>query len=142
MSKPHDGKCLLAWMREQGLTEYGSIVSQDTVRGVIGIEMPDVASKRVFDGLALRELSATDYVRNVLLGEGKYLAQDRGEYRILLPSQNHEQVERYMSNADSKLKRALKLVRNMPQVDIHGPPDNLRARLLMKREGIKDFRDS
>lgn len=137
MSRAQDGKCLLEWMREHKLDEYGSVVPQYRVQELLGMDVPKVADKRTFDALALRELSATDYVRNVLLGEGKYLAFSHGEYRILLPSENANQVESYMGQADSKLKRALKLLRNTPPLDVAEPPSNMAARILMKRESIK-----
>ena len=139
MSRAQDGKCLLAWMRQHGLDDYGAFFPAYRVRQVLGIEMPDVADRKTFDQLALQELSAVDYCRNVLLGEGKYLAQHQGDYRILLPSENVRQVELYMGSADNKLRRAMKLLRNTPSPDapLGQPPGNVAARILMKREAIK-----
>jgi hypothetical protein len=130
------GKCLLEWMRSRGLDEFGSVVLGGTVREVIGVSYPETATKSQFDSLALTELAAVDYVRNILLGEGKYLGQQGGDYRILLSSENARQVHLYMSHADKKLKRALKLSRNTPQTD-GAAHDNTAARILMKREAIK-----
>jgi len=70
------------------------------------------------------------------LGDGKYLAGDRGGYRILLPSENSKQVETYMRSADKKLNRALKLTRNTPKLDTV-KQDNSAARIMMKRESIR-----
>ena len=137
--RKHDGKCLLAWLRQEGLTEYGSVFRGESVREVIGLVMPEVGTKKDFDSVALRELSAVDYCRSTLLGEGKYLAQHQGDYRILLPSENGRQIEQYISNADSKLRRALKLSRNSPAMD-GGTLDQTSARILMKREGLKRHR--
>ena len=137
--RKHDGKCLLEWLRQEGLTEYGSVFLGDSVRGVIGLVMPEFGTKKEFDQVALRELSAIDYCRNTLLGEGKYLSQVQGDYRILLPSENARQIEQYISNADSKLRRALKLSRNSPAMD-GGVLDQTSARILMKREGLKRHR--
>jgi hypothetical protein len=130
-------KHLLQVLRERGLVEYGQTFTGDFVRDILGLQMPEVASKQTFDRIALTELAAVDYCRNVLLGEGKYLGQDGGGYRILLPSENAAQVERYVRNADGKLKRALKLSRNSPPLDT-GPFDSQAARIMMKREGLKD----
>lgn len=132
----HPGKDLLSWLRARRLDEYGSVIMGDDVRVVIGLEYPETASKAVFDSLGLKELSAVDYVRNVLLSEGKYLSAQAGDYRILLPSENARQVDLYMSHADNKLKRAQKLMRNTPPIDT-AAPDNTDVRILMKRESIK-----
>jgi len=137
--RKHDGKCLLEWLRQEELTEYGSVFLGESVRDVIGLVMPEFGTKKEFDHVALRELSAVDYCRNVLLGEGKYLAQDQGDYRILLPSENARQIEQYIGNADNKLRRALKLSRNSPAID-GGVLDQTSARILMKREGLRRHR--
>jgi hypothetical protein len=137
--RKHDGKCLLEWLRQEELTEYGSVFLGESVREVIGLVMPKFGTKKEFDQVALRELSAIDYCRNTLLGEGKYLSQVQGDYRILLPSENARQIEQYISNADSKLRRALKLSRNSPAMD-GGTLDQTSARILMKREGLKRHR--
>ena len=135
------GKGLLEWMRQRGLDEFGSVMLGAQVRAVIGIDYPQTATKAEFDGLALAELAAVDYVRNILLGEGKYLGQQAGDYRILLPSENARQVHLYMAHADKKLKRALKLSRNTPKTDeVAQNIDNTTARILMKREAIKSRR--
>ena len=136
-SAKNRGKCLLAWVRASGLDEFGSVMIGDQVRAVIGIDYPETGSRQTFDSLALAELAAVDYVRNILLGEGKYLAQQNGDYRILLPSENARQVHQYMSHADKKLKRALKLSRNTPATDAQDNRDNTNARILLKRDAIK-----
>lgn len=127
---------LLEVLKNAGLLEYGSVIQASLVRETIGIVYPDVAHKEEFDTLALAELSAVDYVRNHLLNDGKYLAQHRGDYRILLPSQNARQTENYMRSADNKLKRAIKLSRNTPRGD-YPSPDAHTARAMLKRETIK-----
>lgn len=137
LSSKGRGKCLLQWMRDRGLDEYGSVMLGDQVRAVIGVEYPETGTRSQFDSLSLAELAAVDYVRNILLGEGKYLGQQNGDYRILLPSENARQVLQYMSQADKKLKRALKLSRNSPVTDDQDHRDNTNARILMKREAIK-----
>ena len=129
-------KELFAELEERGLLEYGSVISGAIVRRIIGVQMPEIGTKREFDDVALAELSAVDYVRNILLGRGKYLTGSGGNYRILLPSENKRQVDIYMSQADNKLRRALKLSKNMPSVvNRH---DNTSARIMMKRESIRE----
>lgn len=129
------GKCLLEYMRANSLDGFGAEIPADEVRAVLGLEMPEVGTKREFDAIALQELAAVDYVRSIMLSEGKYIAMRDGGYRILLPSENARQVEAYMQSADKKLRRALKLTRNTPGND-NSRPDNMAARILMKRESI------
>ena len=131
-------KELYADLDGRGLLEFGEHISGELVREILGLEYPEVATKKEFDKLALIELQAVDYVRNILLGHGKYLSGVGGDYRILLPSENLRQVEQYMGQADNKLKRALKLSRNSPKLDTR-KPSNLDARITMKRESIRAF---
>ena len=131
MSKP-----LYETLKSVGLLEYGAVISGELVRDILGLQMPEYGTKKQFDEIALAELGAIDYVRNILLGEGKYITSNNGDYRVLLPSENKRQVDLYMGQADKKLRRALKLSRNMPAVD-SCRPDNTSARIMLKRESIR-----
>lgn len=126
---------LLVALTECGLTEYGSDIPTALVHEVLGIEVPAYAAKAVYDRLAMIELAAIDYCRNVLLGQGKYLAGTRTGYRILLPSENCGQIDSYMSSADRKLSRALKLSRNSVVDTI--VYDQIEARIMLKRSGAR-----
>jgi len=137
-----DGKCLLDVMEKRGLVEFGAEISAELVRDTIGLVVPELGTKSQFDALALRELAAIDYVRNILLGRGMYLTFSFGTYRILLPSENMTQVESYISSADKKLSRALKLSRNSPkEVDMASRNHQTSARIMMKRESIREHRN-
>lgn len=136
MSKRDMHRELFTELSNMGLLEFGSVITTDIVHEILCIEVPTVASKSVYDRLALLELSAIDYVRNILLGQGKYLTGTSSGYRILLPSENAAQVEQYIASADRKLSRALKLSRNSPVGD-NSMPDQTEARILMKRAGVK-----
>ena len=129
-------KNLYTWLYENGRIEYGTVIKGDDIRTFLEISYPPVATKKEFDQLSLIELGAVDYVRNILLGQGMYLAQQNGDYRILLPSENTRQVELYVSSADKKLNRALKLSRNTPR-----PPGHtncqMESRILMKKDGMR-----
>ena len=127
---------LLALLKSMNLLEYGSVIHGSLVRETLGLVYPEVAHKEEFDRLALFELSAIDYVRNHLLNQGKYLAQQKGDYMILLPSQNAKQTENYMRNADNKLRKAIKLSRNTPKGD-YPSPDASTVKAMLKRESIK-----
>lgn len=128
-------KALYESLKLRGLLDYGCVIKGDDVREILGIEYPEYGTKKDFDEVSLAELGAVDYVRNILLGEGKYLGSHQGDYRVLLPSENKRQVDIYMNQADRKLRRALKLSRSMPSSDHRH--DNTTARLVMKRESIR-----
>lgn len=136
MSKRDAHRDLLTELGARGLLEYGSVIDTTTVHNILGIVMPMVASKAEFDRIAMQELAAIDYCRNVLLGQGKYLMGTNTGYRILLPSENKSQIDAYMSSADRKLSRALKLSRNSPS-EADTQPDQTAARILMKRSGMR-----
>lgn len=125
-------KELLTALRGRGLLEYGSVIKGEEVRDILGIEYPEVGTKKDFDEVALAELGAVDYVRNILLGEGKFIASHQGDYRILLPSENKRQVDAYMQQADRKLRRARKLSSNTPPAESYTPSANHDVRLAMK----------
>lgn len=100
---------LLSAMTEHGLLDYGSFIPTELVHQALGLVVPEVGTRAEFEAVALRELSAIDDVRGVLLDKGKYLAGCKGGYRILLPSENASQIENYMKSADRKLRRAQRL---------------------------------
>lgn len=139
MSRKDAHRELYAELSTRGLLDYGAVIPSSVVRGTLGLEFPNIGTKSEFDRLSLLELAAIDYVRNVLLGQGRYIAGTTTGYRVLLPSENAGQIEQYMSAADKKLSRALKLSRNSP-VRPGETPDQTEARILMKREGARSFR--
>lgn len=126
---------LLAMLDDAGLLEYGCTFPAAMVREHLGIECPAIGTRQQFNDAALAELSAIDYVRNVLLGRGKYITSDGDTYRVLLPSENQAQIERYISSADHKLRRAQKLSRNTPRAA--STADHTDARIYMKRESVR-----
>lgn len=138
MSKRDAAKELFHALQEAKLLEFGSVIPTELVHQILGIDMPAFGSKSDFDKIALIELSAIDYVRNLLLGQGKYLTGTPSGYRVLLPSENAAQVENYIASADKKLSRALKLSRNTPALAAQ-MPDQTEARILMKRSGMKQY---
>lgn len=138
MSKRDAHRDLLQGLQERGLLEFGSVIPGELVHQLLDIQMPEVAPKAEFDRLAMVELAAIDYCRNVLLGQGKYLTGTRTGYRVLLPSENKGQIDAYMSSADRKLSRALKLSRNTPQAASTVAADQTEARILMKRQGMRN----
>ena len=119
------------------MLEYGSVIPGELVRECLGIEYPEYGTKQDFDSVSLQELSAIDYVRSALLSEGKYLASNNGNYRVLLPSENKQQIDAYVSQADRKLRRALKLSRNTPAFADKVIADQSYARIVMKRESLR-----
>lgn len=122
-------------LNTEGLFDYGAVIDRTAVHELLGINAPEVATKAVFDRIAMVELQAMDYCRNILLGHGKYLAGTPSGYRVLLPSENKTQVDAYMESADRKLERALKLSRNSPSAS--NLPDQTEARIMMRRKGYR-----
>jgi hypothetical protein len=139
MSNKSAQKDLLAVLREMKLTEYGEFIPASLVQEILEIEMPATASRSEFAKLEIVEMAAIDYCRGHLINEGKYIKQVPNGYRVLLPSENLGQIESYMSSADRKLSRALKLSRNTPRESAQ-IPDQTEARILMKMSGKR--RDS
>jgi len=142
-------KELLEELINEGLIEFGSVIPAKRIQEIMGlVPPPDVVLRKmrfdelrkVVNGLALAELTVVDYIRNVLLGRGMYLTNEKGDYRILLPSENKRQVELYMASADRKLARALKLSRNSPRDDSGANMNELSVRAMMKRENIRSSR--
>lgn len=134
MSNRETHRDLYDYLKAEGLLEYGSVIPSSLVHDLLGLEVPAIGTKAQFDRLSLIELAAMDYVRNMLLNSGKYLTGTPSGYRILLPSENAAQVEQYISSADKKLNRALKLCRNTPR-SADEMPDQIEARILMKQSG-------
>ena len=134
------GKTLLEFMRDNKYDGYGSVVPAETMRLAAGIFYPKKATKKVFDAIALQELGAIDYVRNILINEGKYLAKSHDNYRIFLPSENAGAVAAYMDAADNKMKRAHRLAKNTPSTETF-IPSNLTTRLMMKQESLIEDRE-
>lgn len=123
---------------------YGAVISGAEVRARLGVVYPEIhegdsvmALKRQLDACSLQEMGAMDYVRNILLGRGMYLAQKGGDYYILLPSENAAQIDSYMRVADKKLRRALKLSKSSPRVEGEDPGCQVQARIMMKQKGLR-----
>jgi hypothetical protein len=130
---------LFAALKAAGLLEWGAVIPREFVHEALGLEFPRVGTKAEFDKLALAELSAIDYVREALLNQGKYIAGTPSGYRVLLPSENQDQINLYISAADRKLKRAMKLNRSTPAL-VGASPDQTEARILMKQAGMNPRR--
>lgn len=130
------GRDLFSLLSDRGLLEYGSLIPAEMIRKFLDIEVPTVGTKQQFNEAALMELKAVDYVRNSLLDHGKYVASTGDSYRILLPSENAHQCEKYISAATKKLNRSLKLSRNTPAGD-HPGTDQQTVRAIMRKEGIR-----
>jgi hypothetical protein len=133
MSKRGAFKDLLRTLADAGLLEFGSVIPRDVVHQALGIAMPAIGTRAQFEELALMELAAIDYCRSHLLDVGKYLAGTGTGYRVLLPSENQKQIELYMSSADKKLGRALKLSKNSPATAALNH-NQVEARIHMKRQ--------
>ena len=127
---------LFTFLKDKGLLEYGSVIRGDIIRKELEIKLPERGTKQEFSNAALAELKAVDYIRNILLGQGKYLASTADSYRILLASENEVQCEKYTEAAIKKLKRSLKLSQNTPAGD-HPRPDRQTMRAQLQLSSIR-----
>jgi len=129
---------IIQMMRNAGLLDYGAVISGNEFRELFHIEMPDTGTKKEFEAVSLEELTYAGFIKDVLLNEGKYFKSERDDYRVILPSENHGQIIAYMSQADKKLKRGIKLNKNTPTE--YKVTDNDHARMVIKRESIREHR--
>jgi len=128
-------KDLYNHLNEQGKLEYGSFVSELEIHEFLGLVYPEHGTRAQYKALDLTMLAVTDYIKSILLGEGKAFVSSQGDYRVLLPSENAKYIEKYMRAADKKLKRALKLSRNQPLGDV--VQDNKSVKIMLKQEALK-----
>ena len=105
---------VLETLHEKGLLEYGATFSADYFRGLCGIVVPDRGTRQEFNQVALAELAAIDFIRNVLIEKGRYIKSDNNAYRVLLPSENTKQANLMRESAKRKLSKAKKLEQNTP----------------------------
>ncbi len=135
-----DKRNIIQQMRHAGLLDHGAVFSGSEFREIFKLTMPKTGTKAEFDVITLEELSYAGFIKDILLNEGKYLKSERGDYRVLLPSENQQQIIAYMSQADKKLKRGIKLNKNTPTEFKVNHQDE--ARMIIKRESIKDHRSA
>ena len=124
-------------MRSNGMLKYGEFIPGDEFRELFGIETINTGTLEEFRAMEVAEMSCSGFIRDMLLDEGKYLKSEKNGYRILLPSENAQQVMAYMKHADNKLKRGLKLNKNTPSE--HRIPSEDEVRMTMKKESKTRF---
>jgi len=126
-----------AMLDEMGLLQYGAHIPANIFRQAFDIEeIEEPATREEFRRQELQELAASDWLRNRLLNDGKYLKGTDDGYRILLPSENATQVLSYFYSSKRKMDRGFKLLRNSPpEVKISGDEE---VRAVMRRESLKE----
>jgi|GEM_PF-3025572 hypothetical protein len=131
------GEDLFGYLNSQGSLEFGAVFKGSEVRKFLEIEYPIVGTRDDFSRVALFELNAIEYCRSTLLEEGKYLSGFKGDYRVLLPSENASQCDRFLKSAMRKLKRSARLSTNTPVGD-HPPLNDKTVRAIMQENDIKN----
>jgi hypothetical protein len=131
-TEPVSNKSVYEHLKAHDYLEYGSVIPLKLFRDLCGIENITTGSKEDFDRVALQELGYAGYIRNKLLNEGKYFKGEKDSYRVLLPSENAGQIMSFMTSADNKLKRGLKLNKNTPPDYRISPNDEVRAFMKLK----------
>ena len=134
--RPQMGKDLFGFLLGEGHLVYGGAFPAESVHRELDIVIPEVGTKAMFAALALIELAAVGYVKEQLLKQGMYLKKDGESYRILLASENADQIRNYQASADRKLLRALKLSKNSPDRTVEH--DKKEVRLVMQRASIRE----
>lgn len=94
---------------------YGSIIPASDIRELAGIIIPERGTFKEFQQAQLDELQFVSTIRDHLLNQGMYLKREGKQYRVLLPSENAQQVERMNESASRKYKRALLLEKLTPK---------------------------
>lgn len=94
---------------------YGSIIPADDIRELAGIVIPERGTFKEFQQAQLDELQFVSTIRDHLLNQGMYLKREGEQYRVLLPSENAQQVKRMNESASRKYKRALLLEKLTPK---------------------------
>lgn len=117
-------------LSKRGLLDYGCAIPSSTINEIMQIEMPKLATKEEFNRLSLEELQVMGNVRWNMLEQGKYLKQTPDGYRVLLLSENKEQIQRYMTAAIQKNRKAMKLSKNSPPT-ISFDPDKVSREVIM-----------
>ena len=125
---------LYGQLKDNGMLEYGAEIPRDLLLELLAIEVPQTATRDEWARLELQEMSAVDYVRNLLLDQGKYLERTRSGYRVALPSENMAQVDNYMSAADKKIRRGQRLLRSTPEQYVTERKDESARLHLRQRE--------
>lgn len=94
---------------------YGSIIPAADIRELAGIIIPERGTFKEFQQAQLDELQFVSTIRDHLLNKGMYLKREGEQYRVLLPSENAQQVKRMNESASRKYKRALLLEKLTPK---------------------------
>lgn len=125
-------------LTRRGLLDYGKHFPAALLRELAGIVVPELGTQRDFESVKYAELGIADFIRGRLLSKGRYLTLKDDRYRVLLPSENVDQVRNYMEGASKKLKRAGRLYDNTPPE--HRSP-NVSNRIHMRKKSIQDAKD-
>lgn len=97
---------------------YGSIIPAANIRELAGIIIPERGTFKEFQQAQLDELQFVSTIRDHLLNQGMYLKREGEQYRVLLPSENAQQVKRMNESASRKYKRALLLEKLTPKESV------------------------
>ena len=112
MSAKNKKRFLYDRLDELGLLEYGSYIEKEIVMGLLGIELPEMATYEEYQRIQIKLLQHTAHCRDLLRKEGKYLKEDRGGYRIPALSENVRFVEKYIEDGIAKINRGMELNRS------------------------------
>jgi len=115
-------------LKQMDLVDFGSHIPRSLVHEILGIEIPEYGTLKEFQELQLLELKEIDMVRSILIKSGRYLAQENGDYRVLLPSENQAQIKNMLDGINRKAKKAETLMANTP-IECQDKRDNTMVRI-------------
>jgi len=98
-------------LKKLEMLKYNAKFTESFLQCLSGIEVPAIGTRQTYNAISLAQLEVVTYLRDRLLPKGKYLSQCNGEFRVLTPSENIGQVNKYLDAADRKIKRAVTLNR-------------------------------
>ena len=102
-------------LQKDGKLEYGSIISQDEIYELFGINMPEIGTKQEFQEPILQELSVVGLIKKRLVETGRHIKKEGDCYRIILPNENIKQAELIRESMRRKQKYMATLLKNTPK---------------------------
>lgn len=121
---------------ESKMFEWGNAIPESDMLQILGMQRPTYGTYDAFKEFELQVLKIIGFFRDNLLNHGKYLALDKGNYRILQPSENLEKIKALYKGADRKLRRGIKLAtKTQPKTK---ELDDIKTLSILKRNSISE----
>lgn len=121
---------------ESKMFDWGNVIPEKDMLKILNIEKPLYGTYETFKEYELKVLSAIGFFRDQLINQGKYLAYDKGDYRVLLPNQNLKKIIGLYQSADRRLRKGIKLAtKTQPKTK---ELDDIKTLSILKRNSISE----